>query len=87
MSVLGLSTDLILLTLRPQDYKIRKRKRLYKRAKGANDPDLWRKFKKLRNETFDLIRKAKQLNTKKLTDKLKSEKQCTKIGGQRLNSL
>ena len=51
---------------------------MYKRAKGANDPDLWRKFKKLRNETFDLIRKAKQLHTKKLTDKLKSEKQCTK---------
>ena len=58
--------------------QIRKRKRLYKRAKGANDPDLWRKFKKLRNETIDLIRKAKQLHTKKLTDKLKSEKQCTK---------
>ena len=51
---------------------------MYKRAKRANDPDLWRKFKKLRNETFDLIRKAKQLHTKKLTDKLKSEKQCTK---------
>ncbi|MEW8542945.1 MAG: endonuclease/exonuclease/phosphatase family protein, partial [Candidatus Thiodiazotropha sp.] len=58
--------------------QIRKRKRLYKRAKGTNDPDLWRKFKKLRNETFDLIRKTKQLHIKNLADKLKSETQCTK---------
>lgn len=56
--------------------QIRKRKMLYITAKRANNPDLWCKFKKLRNETFELIRKAKQFHIKQLADKLKSEKQC-----------
>ena len=55
--------------------QIRKRKRLYKRAKRANNPDLWCKFKKLRNGTFELIRKTKQFHIKQLADKLKYEKQ------------
>ena len=58
--------------------QIRKRKRLYKKARITNDPVIWRKFRKYRNETTALIRTSKQAHIDKLADKLKSEQNSPK---------
>ena len=52
---------------------IRIRKRLYRKAKQTNDPDLWNKFRRYRNKTLSLIRKLKQSHTDKLKEKLHSD--------------
>ena len=58
--------------------QIRKRKRLYRKAKTSNIPHLWQKFNKFRNGTFELIRKSKQSQINKLAENLKSEQHCSK---------
>ena len=50
--------------------KIRSRKRAYRKARRSNRPNLWEKFKKLRNEVVSLIRSAKQEQQKKIANKL-----------------
>ena len=53
--------------------KIRKRKRLYRKAKSTNNNDHWKRFRQLRNEIVDLVRKAKTEQTEKLSSKLQSD--------------
>ena len=57
---------------------IRIRKRLYRKAKQTNDPDLWNKFRRYRNKTLSLIRKSKQSHTDKLKEKLHSDQLSSK---------
>ena len=57
---------------------IRVRKRLYRKAKQTNDPDLWKKFRRYRNKTLSLIRKSKQSHTDKLKKKLTSDQLSSK---------
>ena len=58
--------------------QIRKRKRLYRRAKTTNNPDIWNKFRRQRNKTISLIRLSKQNHIDKLKAKLKSENLTSK---------
>ncbi|MCG8047724.1 MAG: reverse transcriptase domain-containing protein [Candidatus Thiodiazotropha endolucinida] len=53
--------------------KIRKRKRAYKKAKRTNQERHWTKFKNLRNEVTDLLRKSKQSYFDKIAEKLTSK--------------
>lgn len=53
--------------------KIRKRRRLFRRAKMSNNPQHWNKFRELRNNIVVLIRLAKSNHISKLTEKIKSE--------------
>ena len=39
---------------------IRKRKRLYRQAKRSNSPNIWNKFRNVRNEIISIIKQAKQ---------------------------
>ena len=57
------------VTIKPQEpkwmnsdikRKIRQRKRQYRKAKRSNNPHVWQKFRKLRNEVVSLIRQEKQ---------------------------
>ena len=57
---------------------IRKRKRLYRRAKTSNDLDIWNKFRRQRNKTTSLIRLSKQNHIDKLREKLKSDNLTSK---------
>ncbi|MEW8546337.1 MAG: endonuclease/exonuclease/phosphatase family protein [Candidatus Thiodiazotropha sp.] len=57
---------------------IRKRKRLYRKAKITNNNDIWNKFRRLRNKTIALIRLSKQNHIEKLKAKLKSENLTSK---------
>jgi hypothetical protein len=50
---------------------IRKRKRIYRKAKQTQSLHHWQKFRQLRNETILLIREAKSNYYCKLSDKLK----------------
>ena len=52
--------------------KIRQRKRLYRKAKNSNSSNHWSRFKRVRNEVIDLIRKSKQKYIDCLSDKLRS---------------
>ena len=58
--------------------QIRKRKRLYRRVKTTNNPDIWNKFRRQRNKTISLIRLSKQNHIDKLKAKLKSENLTSK---------
>ena len=58
--------------------QIRKRKRLYRRAKTTNNPDIWNKFRRQRNKTISLIRLSKQNHIDKLKAKLKFENLTSK---------
>jgi hypothetical protein len=42
--------------------KIRQRNRIHYKAKTTNNPDHWKKFREIRNEVIDLVRKAKDRN-------------------------
>ncbi|XP_053380636.1 uncharacterized protein LOC128548935 [Mercenaria mercenaria] len=53
--------------------KIRKRKKLYRKAKHSQQPLHWRKFRQIRNEIVSLIRSAKQDHFNKISDSLKSD--------------
>ena len=57
---------------------IRVRKRLYRKAKHTNDPNIWNKFRRYRNKTLSLIRKSKQSHTDMLKEKLTSEQLSSK---------
>jgi hypothetical protein len=57
---------------------IRKRKRLYKKAKATNNPTHWSKFKKIRNDTVSLIRRAKLAYFDNLSAKLRSDNLCSR---------
>ena len=52
---------------------IRKRKRLFRKARPTNDPLLWQRFRRLRNKITSMIRLSKQNHIDKLAEKLKSE--------------
>ena len=70
-------------TIRPTEYPwinglirklIRKRKRLYRKAKRTNSEQVWQKFKRTRNIVTNELRKSKQEYLDKLTDQLNVEK-------------
>jgi hypothetical protein len=50
--------------------KIRQRNRIHYKAKTTNNPDHWKKFREIRNEVIDLVRKAKDEYKYKLTSEL-----------------
>ena len=50
---------------------IRKRKRLFRKAKATQDNEIWAKFRRQRNKTTSLIRRSKQTYLEKLAEKLK----------------
>ncbi|MCU7958379.1 MAG: reverse transcriptase family protein, partial [gamma proteobacterium symbiont of Bathyaustriella thionipta] len=52
---------------------IRKRKRLFRKAKRSNDPVIWQKFKRFRNKTTSMVRLSKQSHIDKLSERLKSD--------------
>ena len=52
---------------------IRKRKRLFRKAKQTSNPASWQKFRRLRNKITSMIRLSKQNHINTLADKLKSE--------------
>lgn len=71
-----------MITVRPSDppwfnstirKSIRKRKRAHKRAKRENTAILWGKFRKIRNETVNLVKRAKRDLDDKIAAKLKSD--------------
>ncbi|MCG7869883.1 MAG: hypothetical protein JAY74_26365 [Candidatus Thiodiazotropha taylori] len=75
-------------TIRPNEYPwingmirklIRKRKRLYRRAKRTNIQQVWQKFKKTRNTVINEIRKSQQEYLNKLSDQLNAEKVNPKL--------
>ena len=66
---------------------IRVRKRLYRKAKQTNDPNIWNKFRLYRNKTLSLIRKSKQSHTDNLKKKLTSEQLSSKDRWKHLNTL
>ena len=82
--ILSLAEECIpsrLVTIRPTDptwltsnlkAKIRKRKRLYRKARFSNNPDTWLRFRTLRNEIITLIRSSKSKQLDQLANKLKS---------------
>ena len=53
---------------------IRKRKRLFRKAKSTDDLVIWRKFRRCRNDVINHIRVSKQSCMDKMTEKLKSDK-------------
>lgn len=68
-----------IITVRPADKpymnnsirrKMRQRNRIHYKAKQTNNPDHWQKFRQLRNEVIDLVRKAKDDYKTKLTSQL-----------------
>ena len=50
--------------------RIRQRNRIHYKAKTTNNPDHWKKFREIRNEVIDLVRKAKDEYKNKLTSEL-----------------
>jgi hypothetical protein len=74
------------VTIRPSDppwitakikCSIRKRKRLYKKAKIRNTPHDWATFKRCRNDTVSLVRNAKVEYLNNISNKLLTEKLCS----------
>ena len=57
---------------------IRARRRLYRKAKQTDDVEHWNRFRRHRNKTLSLIRKAKQLHIDKLKEKLTSNQLSSK---------
>ena len=57
---------------------IRARRRLYRKAKQTDDVEHWNSFRRHRNKTLSLIRKAKQLHIDKLKEKLTSNQLSSK---------
>ena len=51
---------------------IRKRNRAHKISKRNNTPDAWRKFRKLRNQSIDILKKSKQTYKENLAGKIDS---------------
>ena len=69
------------VTIRPSDPPwitttikryIRKRKRIFRKAKQTDSPHFWSKFRKIRNKVTSLIRDSKLSFHKSIADKLKS---------------
>ena len=67
------------ITVRPTDKpfmnntirrKIRQRNRIHYKAKSSNSAAHWQKFRELRNEVIDLVRKSKEDYRQKLTSEL-----------------
>ena len=58
--------------------QIRKRKRLYRKAKQTNLARHWIKFRQLRNETNTMIRNSKQQFYDNIAEKLKSKSLSSK---------
>ena len=67
------------ITVRPADKpfmnntirrKIRQRNRIHYKAKNSNSAAHWQKFRELRNEVIDLVRKSKENYRQKLTSEL-----------------
>ena len=52
---------------------MRKRKRLYDKAKQTNTHDAWTDYRRVRNETTTAIRNAKQNDIDRLATKLTTE--------------
>lgn len=76
-----------IVTIRPSDPPwftcylrklIRKRKRAHKKAKLKNTHECWRKFRKLRNDTVNSVKRAK----KNLNDKLASQLESKNISSK-----
>ena len=76
-----------IVTIRPSDPPwftcylrklIRKRKRAHKKAKLQNTVECWRKFRKLRNDTVNSVKRAK----KNLNDKLASQLESKNISSK-----
>ena len=68
------------VTIRPSDPPwitttikryIRKRKRIFRKAKQTDSPHFWSKFRKIRNKVTSLIRDSKSTFHKSIADKLK----------------
>ncbi|VDI21638.1 Hypothetical predicted protein [Mytilus galloprovincialis] len=58
---------------------IRKRNRIYKKAKKANSPENWLQFRRSRNKTVNVIRNEKTKFYDKLIGKLRTTMSSTKI--------
>ena len=56
----------------------RARRRLYRKAKQTDNVEHWNRFRRHRNKTLSLIRKAKQLHIDKLKEKLTSNQLSSK---------
>ncbi|XP_060571562.1 uncharacterized protein LOC132729753 [Ruditapes philippinarum] len=65
-------TDAVWITTQIKQL-IRKRKKLYHRAKQTQNPLHWHSFKKLRNKVISLIHTAKRNHIQKLADSLTSD--------------
>ena len=52
--------------------EIRRRKRLYRKAKKLNNASCWAKFKSVRNRVISIIRQSKENYYERLSSKLKS---------------
>ncbi|MCG7881047.1 MAG: hypothetical protein JAY96_05605 [Candidatus Thiodiazotropha endolucinida] len=84
------------VTIRPSDppwvtnvlrNSIRKRKRAHKVAKRINTPESWRKFRKLRNNSINILRKSKQDYKDKLAEKIDSNSLSSKDWWKTFKSL
>ncbi|CAC5418083.1 unnamed protein product [Mytilus coruscus] len=58
---------------------IRKRNRIYKKAKKANSPENWLQFRRIRNKTVNVIRNEKTKFYDKLIEKLRTTMSSTKV--------
>ena len=67
--------------------KIRKRRRLHKKAKKYNTPGLWANFRRIRNECVKLVKQAKSEFFEKQCDSLNSEVDSIKNWWKKLRSL
>ena len=87
-----------LVTIRKQDHAwltneirklIRKKNRIYNKAKRLNKPADWNKFRKIRNDVTSLVRKARDAYQDKLVSRLSDDhpstitwwKICNQISG------
>ena len=84
------------VTIRPSDppwvtnalrNAIRKRKRAHKFAKRHNTPEAWRKFRKLRNDSVNILKQLKRDYTDKLTSKIYSNTTSSKDWWKTFKSL
>ena len=73
------------ITVRPSDppwlsnhlrRQIRKRNRIFRKAKLRGTPELWSRYKKGRNQVTNDLRKAKQQYSDSLVNKIENDGQC-----------
>ena len=67
--------------------KIRRRKRLYRKAQKSNDVTHWSNFRSARNEVIAIIRQSKVQNFERLSSQLKSETLSSRGWWKTLKSL